>query len=126
MNSRINGRLTLSVALDEAAEIAADMGVSADVVLLAAVRAFASGEPVVDSAINVEDVIAQTDYVKSQQAPRRLALVTMSPDVPEVRDPNAPCDAFATAAATPVLQRHADCEGDGHYRCKECVRLIRP
>ena len=126
MNARIDGKLAFAVALEEAAEIAADMGVSVDVVLLAAVRAFASGEPVVDSAINVEDVIAQTDYAKRQAVPggrRRLALDKSPPR--EVRDPDAPCDAFATAAVTPVLQRHADCEGDGHDRCKECVRLMR-
>lgn len=36
-----------------------------------------------------------------------------------------PCEEFATLASTHPLRRFQDCESDGHYRCRECVRLLR-
>ena len=38
---------------------------------------------------------------------------------PRVRDPEYPCDVFEPGQPRP----NNDCDGDGHYMCRECARL---
>lgn len=78
-----------------------------------------------DVAALTRTLAAEIDEVESAlaAAKTRLAILTQTGLYADgIRDPNAPCSAFARG--TPAPAPMGDCETDGHYICDECVRRV--